>query len=113
MMRKRTVSLFPRIQLDNMFEITISRRRSCFWCAGAVLAPLLLLSVSSYAQTATQKQTTQTEIHMAQLASARPAAAPQDASAEIRPFRVNIPDEQLADLRRRIVATRFPDKETV
>jgi pimeloyl-ACP methyl ester carboxylesterase len=31
----------------------------------------------------------------------------------IRPFRVNIPEEQLADLRRRIAATRWPDRETV
>src|SRR5271167_4625507 len=31
----------------------------------------------------------------------------------IRPFRINIPDEQLVDLRRRIAATRWPDKETV
>jgi pimeloyl-ACP methyl ester carboxylesterase len=31
----------------------------------------------------------------------------------IRPFRVNVPEEQLADLRRRIAATRWPEKETV
>jgi len=31
----------------------------------------------------------------------------------IRPFRVSIPEEALTDLRRRIVATRWPDKETV
>jgi pimeloyl-ACP methyl ester carboxylesterase len=31
----------------------------------------------------------------------------------IRPFQVNIPDEALADLRRRIAAMRWPDKETV
>ena len=31
----------------------------------------------------------------------------------IRPFRVNIPEEQLVDLRRRIAATRWPDQETV
>ncbi|KAB0268844.1 epoxide hydrolase family protein [Microvirga brassicacearum] len=31
----------------------------------------------------------------------------------IRPFRVNIPEEQLVDLRRRIAATRWPDRETV
>ncbi|HTE76807.1 MAG TPA: epoxide hydrolase, partial [Xanthobacteraceae bacterium] len=30
----------------------------------------------------------------------------------IHPFRVNIPEEQLVDLRRRITATRWPDKET-
>jgi pimeloyl-ACP methyl ester carboxylesterase len=38
------------------------------------------------------------------------AAAGKDA---IRPFRVNVPQEQLDDLRQRIVATRWPDQETV
>jgi len=31
----------------------------------------------------------------------------------IRPFRVNVSDADLADLRRRIAATRFPHKELV
>ena len=31
----------------------------------------------------------------------------------VRPFRVDMPDEALADLRRRITATRLPHKETV
>src|SRR5580704_4680443 len=31
----------------------------------------------------------------------------------IRPFHVNVPEEQLVDLRRRLAATRWPDKETV
>ena len=31
----------------------------------------------------------------------------------IRPFRVNFPDSELVDLRRRINATRWPDRETV
>ena len=35
------------------------------------------------------------------------------ADASIRPFTVNFPREQLDDLRRRVVATRWPDKETV
>ena len=35
------------------------------------------------------------------------------ASDAIRPFRVNIQEEQLVDLRRRINATRWPDQETV
>src|SRR6516165_8984480 len=38
------------------------------------------------------------------------AAAEADA---IRPFSVNIPEEALVDLRRRIAATRWPDKEQV
>ena len=31
----------------------------------------------------------------------------------IRPFRVDIPEEKIADLRRRITATVWPEKETV
>src|SRR5437660_12717697 len=31
----------------------------------------------------------------------------------IRPFRVHFPDEALADLKRRVAATRWPDKELV
>jgi pimeloyl-ACP methyl ester carboxylesterase len=31
----------------------------------------------------------------------------------IRPFRINVPDEALVDLRRRIRATRWPERETV
>src|SRR2546426_3300191 len=31
----------------------------------------------------------------------------------IRPFRINIPEEDLVELRRRVLATRLPDKETV
>jgi pimeloyl-ACP methyl ester carboxylesterase len=37
-------------------------------------------------------------------------AAESDA---VRPFRINVPDEALVDLRRRINATKWPDRETV
>jgi hypothetical protein len=46
------------------------------------------------------------------LPGAFPAAAATDPNA-IRPFRFNVPEEQLVDLRRRVKATRWPDKETV
>ena len=36
-----------------------------------------------------------------------------ETSIEIRPFHVDIPEEDLVDLRRRIAATRWPAKETV
>jgi pimeloyl-ACP methyl ester carboxylesterase len=36
-----------------------------------------------------------------------------ETAAAVRPFHVDVPDEDLADLRRRIVATRWPEKETV
>ena len=35
------------------------------------------------------------------------------ADDNIRPFRVDFPDEEIAELRRRIAATRWPDQETV
>jgi pimeloyl-ACP methyl ester carboxylesterase len=36
-----------------------------------------------------------------------------EAATEIRPFHVEIPEKQIADLRRRIAATRWPSKELV
>src|ERR1700722_6405199 len=44
-----------------------------------------------------------------------PEAAEQSGADKtvIRPFRVNFPDSELTELRRRINATRWPDRETV
>jgi pimeloyl-ACP methyl ester carboxylesterase len=39
-----------------------------------------------------------------------PAPATSDA---VRPFRIDVPEEDLVDLRRRVRATRWPDRETV
>src|SRR4051794_25246140 len=36
-----------------------------------------------------------------------------DTATEIRTFHVDVPDEDLADLRRRVLATRWPSKELV
>ena len=36
-----------------------------------------------------------------------------DKTAAIRPFHVNVPEAELAELRRRIETTRWPEKETV
>jgi Epoxide hydrolase N terminus len=35
------------------------------------------------------------------------------AGAEVRPFRVEVREEDLVELRRRLAATRWPEKETV
>jgi pimeloyl-ACP methyl ester carboxylesterase len=48
---------------------------------------------------------------VASLLLAQPAMAAEGNA--IRPFQVNVPEEDLADLRRRVVATRWPDRETV
>ncbi len=41
------------------------------------------------------------------------ASAQSNEDKSIHPFRVDIPEEQLLDLRRRVLATRWPDRETV
>jgi pimeloyl-ACP methyl ester carboxylesterase len=41
------------------------------------------------------------------------ASAQPNEDESIRPFRINIPEEALVDLRRRVLATRWPDRETV
>ena len=42
---------------------------------------------------------------------AEPGAATQDPA--VRPFRVSVPEEDLVELRRRVGATRWPERETV
>jgi pimeloyl-ACP methyl ester carboxylesterase len=44
---------------------------------------------------------------------ATPQGSKQAGNPAIRPFRVNVPEADLTELRRRIHATRWPDKETV
>src|ERR1700720_1247133 len=34
-------------------------------------------------------------------------------TSDIRPFRVSFPEEQVTDLRRRVKATKWPERETV
>ena len=45
-------------------------------------------------------------------ATPRPGEQAADKTA-IRPFRVNVPEAELTELRRRINATRWPERETV
>jgi pimeloyl-ACP methyl ester carboxylesterase len=41
------------------------------------------------------------------------SAAPPSNNLDIRPFRVNVPEEELTELHKRINATRWPERETV
>jgi pimeloyl-ACP methyl ester carboxylesterase len=42
-----------------------------------------------------------------------PDTARNTEASDIRPFEVNVPEADLEDLRRRLAATRWPDRETV
>jgi pimeloyl-ACP methyl ester carboxylesterase len=72
------------------------------WAAKGGLG-LVLLTASGYAQS-------RTELTRTQLTTASRSVTEDRA---IRPFRLNVSDKALTDLRRRILATRWPEKETV
>src|SRR5262245_6407433 len=50
---------------------------------------------------------------MTQTGATQPGREPAAEKTAIRPFRVEVPEAELDDMRRRIKATRFPEKETV
>jgi pimeloyl-ACP methyl ester carboxylesterase len=50
---------------------------------------------------------------MSQTSAAQRGVAQASGQAAIRPFQVNVPETELTDLRRRINATRWPERETV
>jgi hypothetical protein len=97
-------------------SFTSSSRRHSFdsLSARAFSLALLTATVSSPSAFATDNQavsatTDESPIRTAQVASAQHIGVDES----IRPFRVHVPQAQLDDLRRRIAATRWPDKETV
>ena len=75
---------------------------------------LLLIASPSYAQNvaaATKESTMTSQLQSTTPTSARPRAAAEDTA--IRPFRIRVSKAELVELRRRIMATRWPEKETV
>lgn len=70
-----------------------------------VVLPVLIACLTSVACGTTATPTATTD--------GNPAPAPAAAPDSIRPFHVQVPEAELADLRRRITDTRWPDKETV
>jgi pimeloyl-ACP methyl ester carboxylesterase len=81
----------------NIKQLSLSRRKFCgaaaVTCAAAPLG-LLGFSIKTDAMTNNQKTI-------------------NSASTEIRPFHFSAPDSELSELRRRLQATRWPDKEIV
>ncbi len=68
--------------------------------------------VSGHAQSGRSKADRK-EAHATQTTATQVSSGPGVDKDAIRPFRANVPEEALVDLRRRIGATRWPDKETV
>ena len=75
--------------------------------AGAGAVAVVMLAVPGYAQTIPAAIRNASVV-----VPAKPSEGEHDRNA-IRPFRVTVPEADLVDLRRRVVATRWPDRETV
>jgi hypothetical protein len=58
-------------------------------------------------------KTTDKEDTMAQTSVVQPTSNQADDKNTIRPFHVNVPEADLTELRRRINATKWPERETV
>jgi pimeloyl-ACP methyl ester carboxylesterase len=79
--------------------VLLSRLLAALFAATVFLAPPARQLAQQFAQTSAQTQV------------ADKAFAAEDNA--IRPFRIHVPQTALEDLRRRLAATRWPDKETV
>jgi len=95
-----------------------SRSIRCHPPGPLVLAGLFVVvgvAIPGYTQTVTSKKgsTDKKETTVTQLATAQVDSDPYNATVEIRAFHVNVPEDQLVELRRRVAATRWPGKETV
>src|SRR4051812_8964640 len=87
----------------------------CLCALGVAMSlfhPTLIEAQSSGASTAARSTPSRSST-MTQLTTA-PARTPEAVDGDaVRPFRAHVPDSEVADLRRRLVATRWPSKETV
>src|ERR1700692_2954918 len=102
----------------NIMQAISSRSIPCHPPGALVLAGLFVvvgLAIPGYTQTVTSKKssTEKKETTRTQLATAQVDSDPYNATVEIRAFHVNVPEDQLVELRRRVAATRWPDKEIV
>jgi Epoxide hydrolase N terminus len=100
-----TAKLFLPLKRMIMSAVSLApaRRRFLATSAAACAFGLVLLAAPIYAQTVPAADA---EVSVISL-------LPTKLRDAVRPFRVNVPEEALVDLRRRVAATRWPDRETV
>jgi pimeloyl-ACP methyl ester carboxylesterase len=91
----------PEVIMSTASSSSSRRRLLATWAAASAFG-LVLLAVFSHAR----------PVPAAEQSTSREGSSMPDPIG-IRPFHVNVPDAELIDLRRRIAATRWPDRETV
>src|SRR6476646_202706 len=89
----------PRVEIPNMPDLD---RRRFF---GAAIASFAASELGLFALPRRLEAMTQPITELPTHTSS--------ARSEVRPFHVSFPEERLADLRRRVKATKWPERETV
>ena len=84
--------------------------KSLGWLTGCALA---LACAHESKGVAAESDTKMQGTVAAQSSQAQAASTADAATAAIRPFQVKVPEKELVDLRQRIAATRWPDREPV
>jgi pimeloyl-ACP methyl ester carboxylesterase len=90
-------------------SLSCARRSSVVASSAAGALGIFLVAATALAETSPAPTRVPESIYTVAGTTASSTAE----AGTIRPFRVSIPDSALADLRQRIKATRWPDKETV
>jgi hypothetical protein len=85
-------------------RMNFRRYRRSIWTSLTALVTLLLPVAGGYAQT------TPAATAFAKNSAKAPAEGGDQA---IRPFHINFPQDALADLKRRLAVTQWPERETV
>jgi len=91
------------------------RSRRCFLKASSMLGLALAFSPAriGHAFADSKSETTPKEDTMTEASGTKRASEQTTDNTTIRPFHVNVPEADLTDLRRRIKATKWPERETV
>jgi pimeloyl-ACP methyl ester carboxylesterase len=89
------------------------RLRRGFLKAGSALGLAVAFGPATIGEVFADSKSTTTEGTMSQGSAARQGSEQPADKTVIRPFHSNFPETELTDLRRRINATKWPDRETV
>src|SRR4051812_5784725 len=108
--RQRLYRTNGHVSLAGHGGASMKMKRTRIMAAAVLLAACALSLEVAHAQQQTRSiDDSRAVIYSQPFTHARTATL----SNEILPFRVNVPDDALVDLRKRVLATRWPEKETV
>jgi pimeloyl-ACP methyl ester carboxylesterase len=111
--RSRTGATHPTRARDSTGRLYVCALGVAVCVSTPALAQTKATAAGHRARPTLTRAHTMTQISTAAAPGGAPARSDAAGGDAVRPFRVRVPEAELADLRRRIQATRWPDRETV